>query len=155
MVIYQVGFSVKKVIALLFLLIAKTIMLAHVIIPHHCHNGLIFTTIIAHNAHDCDTLNDHQCNHALSNGKCDYTNCNNDFDNCVSATIYIKSCNCRNTYLLHDCNFELSHLALFSDNSLPPIVDDVGLPFRQNPLTTSYLTEYISQSLGLRAPPVC
>jgi len=149
---------VRKSIVLSFLFFAKLMILAHAIVPHHHHNGLIFTIIAAHHEHDCNSHNDHQrCKDAQSDGKCDYTHCNEDFENCVLTMMFVKSCNCRQTFLLHHCSFDALPFVftLLADYSAPQIDDDVGLPFRQNPLLPSYLSEYISQSLGLRAPPVC
>jgi len=158
MMCFKTGFSIKKVIVLSFLFLAKTIMLAHAIIPHHHHQGLIYTTIIAHHEDECNSQNNrHQCDDTPSAGSCYYPFCNSEFENCELATIYVKFCKCRQSFLSHNCDFDLFSfvLFLFPADTAPPVTDDVGLPFRQNPYIPSFSTEYISQSLGLRAPPVC
>ena len=150
MVNFKVKFSLKKAIAISFLLFANTIWLAHAIIPHHHHNGLIFILTTAHQAHDC---NSHDDNDAHSDGNCDYPLCNSGIENCELATIYAKFDSDKR--IVSD-NLDLLPVvfALFSNDDIPQITDDTGLPFRQKPYLISH-TEYISQSIGLRAPPAC
>ena len=123
-----------KITALLFFMLASVSIVAHsVICRHH--------------------LDDIQ-----SVAQCDHTPCHGNIEDCALTNIYVNPCRCNQMFLPHNCNFELfpCFLILFSDYSIPQIADDVGLPFRQKPyLIIPYLTEYISQSLGLRAPPSC
>ena len=154
------GFSIKKAIALSFLFLANAVMLAHAVLPHHHHGGLVYFMATAHHQHDCDHYHcdHHHCNDAQSeDGNSDYTPCNDDIEDCELATIYFKFENQRRTFQRSDFDFDLFSFdfALFTDNHTPSIDDDIGLPFRQNPYLLPCHLEYISQSLGLRAPPVC
>ena len=151
------GNSTKKAIALSFLFLANAIMLTHAIIPHHHHNGVFFTLATAHHNHDCDSHNDHQnCDDTQSDRKCEYPFCDDNAEKCSLTTIYVKVSDNRQSFQLHDFDIDLLPciLTLLTDYNAP-LIDDVGLPFRQNPYLQSYHTEYISQSLGWRAPPVC
>ena len=138
-----------KAIALSFLFLANTIMLAHSIVPHHHHNGLIFTlTTEHHNDGDDDAHHDDNC---------DYPNCNDGIENCELSMIYISFGNEKQIFQPYDCNFNvlLCVFILFSDDSIPPIANDIGIPFRQNPYLQLYHSDDVTQSHGLRAPPVC
>ncbi len=49
-----------KRIALFFILLANTILLAHTIIPHHHHNGLVASVASTKSSHNSDkSFNDH------------------------------------------------------------------------------------------------
>ena len=117
----------KKRIALFFLLLANTILLAHAVIPHH---------------HLEDIQPVGQCNHE-------------NMKDCPLTTLYIKFDNDKPILQTHNFNLSFSPCVLtpFSDISIFPIPDTIGLPFRQKPYLLSYYTDYISQSLGRRAPP--
>ena len=136
----------KRVISISFLLLANVIILAHAVIPHHHHDGLIFLLTAAHQEHDDhDGEQDHTCN---------YPPCHDGAEECLSSTLFVKLD--QNKQLFQQ-DFEILPcvFSLFLDYSIPQIVDNVGLPFRQKPYLIFYHTEYISQSLGLRAPPIC
>ncbi len=53
------------------------------------------------------------------------------------------------------CCFTSVALLLAYFNPEPGIRDDDGVPFRQRPFVETYHYEYLTRSLGLRAPPVC
>ena len=151
LVYFKVEFSIKKAAALSFLFLAVTIMMAHVIIPHHHHDGLVFFMATACHDRNC---NSHDAQ--SEDDSCDYPLCHDGIENCELATIYVKFDSDWRLLQLHDCDFKLLPciFTLFSDDHTPPLDIDIGLPFRQNPYLLS-LTEYIFQSYGLRAPPVC
>ena len=155
---YKTRLSIRKAIALSFLFLANTMILVHAVIPHHHHDGLTFMLTGVHQRHDCNSHNDHHnCNDAQSGKNCNYPLCDGNIEDCALATIYVRFGNDRPSSQLHDFDFELLPciFILFFEDFEHPIADDVGLPFRQNPLVPSQYPEYISQSLGLRAPPVC
>ena len=122
-----------KITALLFFMLVSASIMTHSVICHH-HLG------------DIQSIN-----------QCDHTSCHGNIEDCTLTKIYIKFENHRQLIQLHSVDFDFLPciLTLFSDYSIPQIADAVGLPFRQNPYVISYQTEYISQSLGLRAPPAC
>ena len=146
---FKSGFSIKKAIALSFLLLANTIILAHAIVCHHHHDAIPITLAATHHDDNCDSHD------AQPIDPCNNSYCHGCIENCSLIKIYIRFNNERQLFQLHDFDFDRPSytLTLFSDYSIPLIADDVGLPFRQKPYLLSYSTEYISQSLGLRAPP--
>ena len=117
---------------MMFMMIANVIILTHTITAHH-------------HSHD-----DYQ-----SIGHCNDTCCHGDIDDCPLTDIYVTPCKCNRTFLPNTCDYEMSPCfsTLLSYDLIPQIHDDVGLPFRQKPYLLSYHAEYLSQSLGLRAPP--
>ena len=122
-----------KITALIFFMFASASIVAH-------------TTIFHHHLDDIQPIS--QCDHAPYH---------ENFEDCALTTIYVNTCKCNQTFLSHNCDFEVlpCFLILFSDYSIPQTADDVSLPFGQKPYLIPCLTEYISQSLGLRAPPSC
>ena len=158
----KIGYSYKKALALSFLLLANAVMMGHAVIPHHHHNGVVFTLKIAHNEHDCNSHSDrHDCNShpvnddAQSDGKCEYPFCHDDVEKCSLMSFYVHANGDKQFFQL-----EYPGLNLFPF-VLSPLSDDfistdlIGLPFRQKPYLPSYHFAWISQSSGLRAPPAC
>jgi len=143
-----------KITALVFLMIANAVILVHAIISHHNYNCIPVVVASTHNEHDS---NSYLHNDTQSFGHCINLHCHENFEDCALTKIYVIPCKCNQTFLPHNCDFELlpCFFVLFSDYSMPQIADGIGLPFRQKPYLIPYLTEYTSQSLGLRAPPSC
>jgi len=121
--------GVKKVILLSFLLFAGTIILAHAVVPHHYHNGIpLFTeNHDVHHSHNQEGV-----------------------ENCSFSKIYVRLSNDRQLFQMLDFNLQPCFLTLFSDCFICKI--EKTKP-NLNPYLLLYHTEYISQSLGLRAPP--
>ena len=148
---YKTGFSIKKAIALSFLFLANAIILSHAIFAHH-HHDIPVTVVATYYGHDCNHHNDD-----ANPFKCKDPYCHENIEYCVLSMIYASFDYDKQRFQSYNFNFDLLPcvLTLFSDYSIPSITDDVNLSFRQKPYLISYHTEYISQSLGLRAPPVC
>ena len=144
--------SIRKVISLSFLLLAGTLILAHAVILHH---HFPFACTVTHHGSDCNSHHHH--NNAETDGHCDDPFCHGNFSDCALETIFVNSCKCKQSFLLHVCDFTPLpfFFVLFSIDTTSKIADDIGLPFRQNPYLFTCQTEYITRSLGLRAPPVC
>ena len=135
--------------ALLFLLLANTVLLVHVSIPHHHHNeaAVCFST-----NHGADQEEMHK--HAHNSG-CQHHHDGSEMEECPLKEVYVRL---ENNKLLVDVSLENDFqypVLLFSFNPIDRITDLKGLPFRQNPYPLLCYTDHISQSLGLRAPPVC
>jgi len=122
-----------KIIALLFFMIANASIMVHAVICHHHFDDIQPVT---------------QCNQIP---------CHGNVGGCSLASIYVNPCKCNQTFLQHDFDINLLPFFLFpfSDNPIFQIVDDAVLPIKQKPYLIFYHTEYIFQSLGLRAPPAC
>lgn len=146
--------SMKRTIAISFLLLANIIILAHVIVPHHHHEGMpvAFCKI----SFSDDNSERTHSSHSHSNGKDDHSH--DSEVNCTLCQLYIRA----------EINSSLSSLAsalanlhidfpviCYNISTLTDIQESEGLPFRQKPYTISYHSHYIVHSLGLRAPPVC
>ena len=140
----------KRAISLSFLLLANMIMLAHVLISHHHHEktGVCF---INFHGKDCKEAHQHDSqtrgneSNPVSNRCC--------FDN-----IYPPEKNdLKNTCRLHkkcDCG-QVLYILISNTLDTRTFVDDTVIHFRQNPFVPLFYADYISQSLGLIAPPVC
>jgi hypothetical protein len=125
--------SMKKIVALFFLLIPSIVILAHAIIPHYYDDILL----------------------VQESGKADE---HDESESCLLSQVYIKIN--KEEQLFHFVDFNLfSSLfsclsSLFLVNPVAKITELEGLPFRQKPYYLFYHLEFISHSLGLRAPPV-
>ena len=121
----------KRVLSLSFFLLTGIVILAHAIIPHHHHNGISFISEATQPEHD------------------------DEHENCLFSKVYIRVSNDKQTFRLHDFDFDLlaSVLILSSDVIIPQTNDDVCFTFRQRPYLLFDYTEFITRSSGLRAPP--
>jgi len=126
--------NIKKAISLFILLFVNVMILAHAAIPHHHHEATsVFFTVYCEDCsdeHEHHTLTDTAYN--TPSGKytkhicCSYTNC--------------------------DCKQNLNNLVanvLITQN----FVDNTIIHFQQKPYFFPFYTEFVVQSLGLRAPP--
>ena len=138
----------KKAIALSFLLLAGTIILAHAVIPHHHHDTFAVCFSTTH-CTDCEEEpeHSHDSDRDRHNDGCNPEEC------ILLKEMYVRFDN-NNLFVGSSLDSDISCPVLFL-LSVSPMVDITGLenlPFRQNPLI-SYHTDYVTQSLGLRAPP--
>lgn len=141
----------KKNIALLFILSANLIFLAHVLVPHHHHNNEVFVV-----NDECES----QCHseeHAAAehnheqeeNGNTDYCSLNKVF---VVTQEQIN----KDLELLKTTNIDLlSNICLavlFADFSITPFLNK-NL-YRNPPLLQNKYIHFASSCKGLRAPPI-
>ena len=140
----------KKAITLSFLLLANTVLLIHVAIPHHHHSKVTVCFLVT----PCsDSKEAHKHTH---DSGCQQHNDRSKEEECPLKEVYMRL---ENNKSLVDISLEndAQHavLFLFPVNPMDGITGLKGLPFRQNPYLLPCYTDHISQSLGLRAPPVC
>ena len=130
-------------------------ILAHTVIPHHHHENDGVCLINSHCKYSKEVLN-HE-HHNIPNHLCECEG--NPFENyCFIDYIFIpaynhsiKSAVCQ-IHSKCNCDHVLETLILNSLNT-HDFVDKTLIPFQQKPYTLDCHTDYISQSLGLRAPP--
>lgn len=149
----------KKAIALSFLLLASIVVLAHAVIPHHHHNQI--PVVVCNNHHELESTTNrhhhHNDTHPIDQCADPDGHCHGVIEDCLLAKVFVRVSYDKQASQSLGIDFNLLPciVSLFSGYSIPEIDDDIGLPFRQKPYLLSYHTEYISVSLGLRAPPVC
>ena len=130
----------KRAVSLSVILLANVMMLVHGIIPHHHHQDVIHITI--HHEHD-DRIPD----------------CHS--DNEYGLMTIVKTRIGTNKQLGQFIDFNLGmdlspdFFPLFSDDAIPPIVENVGLLFEFQDFILFTYADTIFCSKGLRAPPVC
>ena len=152
----------KKTIGIPLLLLANIIILAHAIVPHHHHNGIVFSICIFLSDNE-----DLEYNHAHSQ-PCTHYYCHNSenhehdevfSDNCLLNDLYLPTNNDKQLLSSDDTDvINYSDYFLLFDvvpNQIIEIQDYGNLPFRQKPYLTSSYDYYVTHSLGMRAPPVC
>ena len=139
----------KRTIALSFLLFANAILLVHAAIPHHHHT----VSTVCFPSSQCA---DNEEAHPPAADSCCHHNNESQREECPLKEMYVRPEN--NNYLVDlspGNDLQYPALFLFSTSPTVEITGLKGLPFRQKPYLQSYYTDCISQSIGLRAPPVC
>ena len=139
----------KKAISLFFLLLANVIILVHIAIPHIHHSNTVVCFGVTH----CEE-HDEAHSHSHDTG-CHTHDDGEGLEECPLKEQYVRFENITSLadYGLHNVQYPV--LFLFAINLVVEITDLEGLPFRQNPYVPLFYSEFISQSIGLRAPPVC
>jgi hypothetical protein len=163
----------KKVISLLIILLANMVLLAHPVVRYiqyssysqtsvticpaiqthnYCKKGLLTT----HNTKAASCKHTHNCSkntiqHNCPDNKTERKCC--DKDKCLMHNLFSHD----NSIKLpkpvsNDFDFNISNI---SDCQITQITDLTGIPFRQKPYIPHVYADYSSQSIGLRAPPVC
>jgi hypothetical protein len=138
----------KRIIAIGFISLATMIIMAHAIIPHHHHDGIP----VALSSEICQAKNECHCHDA------DYAHSHNHpSEDCNINDFYFRLENERlsKSFNVVDFSQALDFGMLFYENPILKVAEHVNLPFREKPYIESNHTVYITQSLGLRAPPVC
>jgi hypothetical protein len=129
-------------------------LLAHAVVPHHCYENsrICFDDCHRNDAKDAD-------NHEYNNSQQHQHDENALSDSCMIDDNYTPANNnIKKACRLHhhcDCGNDLYTLLSNHVNIHDCTADETGLPFRQNPSTLLFYSEFISQSIGLRAPPAC
>jgi hypothetical protein len=145
----------KKTIALLFILVANIILVAHAVIPHHDHENMLICFIVSH----CSDLSD-----AHSETDCEtpahHTNQDNDCSDkcCCIDTVFDPSDNKERTICCTHSKYECQHtsyILIASTIDLQAFRYDSFFSSPNKPFIVSCHIDYISQSQGLRAPPAC
>ena len=142
-----------KVISLSFLLLANIVLLAHAVVLHHHHEdeGLCFfetrcstdEEACSDENHDSQTAH-HEHNQFPSSDQCCF------IDNVYALVINEIKSSC-SQHEKCDCKHALISNILYTND----VCDDPIIHFRQNPSVLLFYSEFIAQSIGLRAPPVC
>ena len=150
--------SMKRALSLSCLLLANIILLAHAALPHHHHETISIcfcdTTHCDNNKETC--THEH---HGTETAHHEHTNYPSSDKCCIIDTIYTPAQNNIKTSCHQhekcDCG-KMTVYALVSNNLYTSdFVGDTIFHFRQNPYVPLFYSEFISQSIGLRAPPAC
>jgi hypothetical protein len=126
----------KKALTVSFMLFANIMLLAHLAVPHHDHdNKIVFS---------CNKNHQHNGNE------------NDSFD-CILSKMCMRFGSDNQLLPCLDFNIDPSsfRLPFVSVNISVDINELEGLPFSPKPCLLSCYSATVSQSIGLRAPPVC
>ncbi len=146
----------KRSIAIAFLFFANIVLLAMAVIPHH-HHGEAICFVKSH----CEQEDNHdKACHYQDNSQPLHGHEHSQDANCCRVADWVLTNVDVNSK--HEC---FGHCATCGiDNGLfvailPELQDlsvqSVRLPCRQIPVIETYLCLFVSQILGLRAPPLC
>lgn len=142
-------------------MLANIVLLAHAVIPHHHHKGMVVSignwlspNDALEHGHDCGLFHSFHCSHDADHH--DHGEGVN--EDCILNGLYARLDQDRQQHLLCDKEDFLKHIDCSCHFELVPADEietkDYGnLPFRQKPYIPSSYSHYITHSLGLRAPP--
>ena len=130
--------SIRKTTVLSFLFLANIILLIHAVVPHHHHEdtGICFTN--SHTREHEENSYPEKCCIIDNN----YTLAENKIK--TSCHMHTK-CNCG----------QLLSEPILTTLYIHDFVNDTQIHFQQNPYVPLFYSEFVSLSIGLRAPPVC
>lgn len=142
----------KRLIALTLLMLANIFLLAHVVLPHSHHDGVV-----------CFSLEEMVHQHHCSHNHVDACDCNchhaenhhhhGDSEDCNLKEIVIRQDNNSHHEIL-PCATCLSLLyTIYSLNDLYLVVPEYGHRLVQKPYLITYIPPYVGTISGLRAPP--
>ncbi len=138
----------RKIVSILCLLVANAFLLAHTIIPHH-HHDIAAVCII--NTSCTDAEEDHGHHH---NSESHQHEGQDSFNECTAYDAFIRQSNEQFSLIIDNHSLPL-FCQLFLVNSIVKINEFEGLPFDYKPYLLSYHSQFLTHSLGLRAPPTC
>ena len=145
-------FKRAAIISLLFL--ANIILLAVAVVPHHHHGDMICFTA----SHCCEHEHNTDCSHDEHNPS--HTHEHNGDANCCNVEEWLlpniePNDKHAHFYFCVTCNSGYNLFASIIPGlpELPPQTE--CLPFRQAPFENTYISVFVSQICGLRAPPYC
>ena len=141
--------NVKKTISVSFLLFVNIILLAHSAVCHHhdYDNQTLVVVCSTNQEHNCAQHTNNQTCHDTKNAHtCCVENCHlNDFFTPTNTVRFSKPIFNTIDIIIHN----------IPACQTIQITDLAGLPFRQKPYIPLFYTDFVAQSIGLRAPPVC
>jgi hypothetical protein len=134
----------KRATALIFLLLANIIMLAHAFVPHCDYNKISSSVVLS----VIQSENDNNC------CSCKTFHHSHDTDiECLLSQIYARIENDDKTATFAD--FILLSYPFVSVNNLITAANTEFLSFQYKPYLLSYYCANILPATGLRAPPAC
>jgi hypothetical protein len=146
----------KKIVRFTLLLFANATLLAHVAIPHHHHENALVCFFNSNGEESHETCN-HK--HQTEQNQQNKNNENPSEKCCFIDNVYLPAHNhtTKTTCHVHKkCDCGQTPFTLISNTfDFQDIAETTLFHFRHKPYLVDYLTDYISQTLGLRAPPVC
>ncbi len=148
--------NTKKAISSLVMLLAVGSLLAHSFVPHHHHNRVPVAIDAPHHGHIGDTSYDHH-HHPDESVPAHHSDTGHGHDSkevCFVEKEYTVS-EKRQHGESCPCCFHPAAILLAFYNSISDIPADEGSALRSKPPLITYHYEYLTRSLGLRAPPVC
>ena len=136
----------KKAVCFTALWLSNILLLVHIALPHH-HHGEEEICFLSSCCQDNEEAHHHEQDGIPSSEKCCtidnvYTSANNDTK---IACCDHENCSCGQWLyaivpnILNTCDF----------------VENTTIYFRQNPYIILFYADFVAQSVGLRAPPVC
>ena len=132
----------KRAVSLSVILLANVMMLVHGVIPHHHHQDVVHIAI--RHGHD-DRIPDRHPDNMHEYGLLTIFKTRSGPNKQLGQSIDINL----------GMDFSPAFFTLFSDDAIPPIMDNVGLRLGYNAFILLSYAGIISHSKGLRAPPVC
>ncbi|MCL1849867.1 MAG: hypothetical protein FWF70_00400 [Bacteroidetes bacterium] len=137
---------IKKVVYYTALWVANILLLVHIALPHH-HHGETKICFFNSCCKDSEEEHHHEQDEVPSSGKC-----------CTIDNIYFST---TNDTKIARCDHENCSCGQWLHAVVPTVlntcsfVENPATHFREKPYIPLFYAAFVSQSVGLRAPPVC
>jgi len=142
--------NIKRVISLSILLLANVIMLAQPVV-RYIQNYNNQAPVVACSTNQKRNCSKHTEQQSCSNTTHEKKGC--DTEKCLLRNLFSQENSIKLPKpIFNDFDFTISDILACR---ITPITDLTGLPFRQKPYIPLFYADFVSQSIGLRAPPVC
>ena len=144
----------RRVVAISLMFLANIVLLAVTVVPHHHHGDMICFTV----SHCCGHEHDTDCSHNEHNPS--HAHEHHGDAGCCNVEEWLLpniEPNDKHSYFCYCVTCDSGHDLFIS--IIPQFLEFSSqtecLPFRQAPFEETYISVYVSQTLGLRAPPFC
>ncbi|MDU1890661.1 MAG: hypothetical protein E6767_08225 [Dysgonomonas sp.] len=144
----------KQLFTLTLLLFANFFLLAHAVLPHSHHDGIVCFSLeeIAHHGHctDChhSDIADYGCSHHAENHH------QHSLDDCNLKDLVLRQSNDTHDDILPCANCLSLLYTIYSLNDLYFEAPEFGQWLQLKPYLETYIPPYLGSTRSLRAPPV-
>lgn len=151
-VLYLCNMRLKQIITLALLIFANIFLLAHSVLPHSHHDGIVCFSLdeIKHQHHCSDHHDDVGC--CCEHGKNGHHHTNS--ENCNLQEIVLRQQDNAHDDILPCANCLSLAYALYSLNEFYFEAPQFGERLRQKPYSENYIPPFVGSIKSLRAPPI-
>ena len=138
----------------MMLLLANMFLLAHVVVPHAHHNGIVcFSLSELLHQNECPDSHDDICDCSCDHGKESHHH-HSLPDDCDLKDIVLRQDNDQHTEIVPCADCQTLLYCIYSLNDLYLLAPEYGQRFVEKPYVITYISPYVGTTFGLRAPPV-
>ncbi|WP_370457671.1 DUF6769 family protein [Dysgonomonas sp. ZJ709] len=151
--------KVKKHISLILLLFANILLLAHGVLPHYHHDGIVCMV----RSEACQTIHNNE-KHS-DHSECDHSNCeccggvhdkhhsHDNSEDCDLKTVVLRQANNHENDTVQPISISSLFYIAYTLNIFYLDAPTVGLHLQEKPYLETYTSPFVGTIRSLRAPP--